>query len=153
MTVVGADPGSTGAVAVLSGGTLTHLHTLTNDPADTWALFQDLLPDPDPDLVVIEAQRMRARERNPTAIGKLLRCYGNLELALVAKWPVAPVYVEAVAWQRSLGVNARTYEARKKAAHRLAKRLYPGHKILKPQADAVLIAHYAQQRLLPQRAL
>ena len=75
---------------------------------------------------------------------KLGEAYGKAQ-AYTQALGVPLEFVEPRKWQKAYtrGHKPRDYNDRKKILHQAAKRLYPRDKFLKPEADALLIAHYA----------
>lgn len=141
-------------MAVIDGGDLVYLNALTDDAPDLYALFADLVLTGTPTVLAVEDQRMRPAERNPAAIGSLLRTTGKLEGVLAAKYPNTSItYIDPVRWQHGLcpGGLGKTYNARKRKGASLARKLYPHppRRITNPLADAVLIAHYSYHALRP----
>lgn len=173
MTVVlGIDIGLTGAVARIGGNHPTRivdLPSVTDGPVrdrngkpyqpmrlcgrSLLALLRELVPAGDAALVVMEDIRPRPNPTRGTSIvteGMLMRSRGVVEAAVeIARFDLRAVIPQT--WQKLYGI---TGDFTHDEILGIARSLYPGmcHELKRKKdhnrADALLIAHWGQKRLL-----
>lgn len=146
-TIIGIDPGSTGAIAVFRPTTQSmYVFSLT-----------DKTPREIVDVLALESLkegRVRAffekvHSMPGQGVASMFTFGKNtgIVLGIVATLGIRYEEVTPQAWQRGVGMGTKqpSRAARKTAAHALAQQLYPQTKILKSAADAVLIAEYGRR--------
>lgn len=153
---IGIDPGASGAVCVLSANN-AEIFKMPDTTEGIAHLISNL--NPDISRVLCEQQQPRpayARKMNPethqeeftvlrgvNATWTFAQHYGELRMALTMRGFQAE-YIRPMDWMRSLGIPKRekgmSQTAWKGRLHDKARELFPGLKIIKATADAVLIA-------------
>lgn len=157
MYVIGADPGVTGACAIIGGGQVRIIDMPTVDRGgegmirnkiDGTALYdmlRELIPAGEPVLFALEDVGTLGGEKASAIQGSLQYSKAVIEtVAGIARYTIVLVGVQK--WKRFYRLGKD-----KKAAIRLAKELYPGAPITlvkhDGRADALLIAHYVRRTM------
>jgi len=145
---IGVDPGASGAIAVLVGGTVsyTELGILTRRDLIEWVQQWTVRRDLDPTALVERVHSMpKQGVRSMFAFGQ---AYERVLMALTA---AGVPFDEATPqeWQREIGVTLpknATRTERKRRLKQRAQELFPGEKVTLATADALLIAEVCRRR-------
>jgi hypothetical protein len=148
--VLGADPGASGAAALVRIDARPTLVRAVNIGAEgIFAVLRSLLGDHDPRTVVayVEGGLTVPRDaKKLRSVAAYQRAVGALRASVEALGLADAVEVSPQAWQRALGVSAywgASRTVRKNATREIAaSRLAPGAKFTVRQGDAVAIAVY-----------
>lgn len=142
MNYLGVDPGADGALAVIRPrGPITIFGFKDQSLQDIIDVFT--AETLEPCVAYLEQVQGRPRQANGFQFGERV---GEVKTILtMLKVPLHRVAPQT--WQRGVkvGRSFANKTARKTAHHNLAQQLYPGVRILKPHADAVLIAEFARR--------
>ena len=146
MNIMGIDPGADGAVALIAPDHSAELYGFKGlTTLELWELIVKLsidpvtcyleLTGPTPHDGVVSAAKFGERR-------------GELHMALTAA-KIPFTRIPPGVWQRSFGLGKKfaTTTLRKTAHLQRAQELFPHLKILKPRADALLIAEYGYRAL------
>lgn len=144
---LGIDPGVSGGIAVLTGGTGAAFVTpMLATVADLWQVLDFL--DPARTRALVEKLGGMPRDKNGKAMQSgttmlvMGRNYGHVEMALVGRHiPFREMLPRQ--WQSIMGVLGDGKESRteKKNRHKaMAQELFPGVKVTHAIADALLLA-------------
>lgn len=143
-TIIGIDPGLSGAVAVLVDGALLTYPMPRNGKAFDAADIADMIRQYEAELVVLEAaQHVRTPAGlSAKATSVLFECQGIVRGACAAH-TVRLEVVPPKRWQKAFGIEGDT----KAKACALVAQWWPGGKVAKYAADAVCIAEYGRRHL------
>ena len=141
---VGIDPGQSGGIAVLCGGTVD-AHKMPETERDIWQIFKDVEM---PCIAVIEKVHSMP-DQGVASSFKFGRGYGFLRGCLIAGGiPFEEVTPQA--WIKGLAIPSKAKtETRTQWKNRLkamAQQLYPDLKVTLATADALLIATYNKRK-------
>jgi Holliday junction resolvasome RuvABC endonuclease subunit len=146
-TIIGIDPGASGAIAILCGDDVTTHKLADLTEQDTWRLLAEHEP------ATVYLERVHAGPNMASSSAFKFGCgYGTLRMAAIAAG-LRVVEVTPQVWQRKLGLpqigggygeNDKEKKLRNKAA---AEQLYPWMRVTNYIADALLIAEYGRRQL------
>jgi crossover junction endodeoxyribonuclease RuvC len=140
MRIVGIDPGTAGALALLDeAGAIIDIKDMptfsvkvngSNRPRVAAAQLSLLLKSWNPDHAVYEVQNPRKDDKyHPAQAAELMRAAGVVE-GVIAALAIPYTPVQPAAWRKAMGCSIptpSTYKERKAASRRRAQQLYPSH--------------------------
>lgn len=141
MTILGIDPGQSGALVLLNES--GKIQTMINMPETPMDILQSI-EEMDPDICYLEDVGQGMPGQSSSATAKFARHNGHLEMALLAL-RIPTIKVTPGKWQKSLSLLSKKGEEKKDHKNRIkafSQRTYPEAKVTLKNADAIAIAHY-----------
>lgn len=144
MTILGIDPGQSGAMVLINEGRIQMMINMPDTPMDILENIEAL----NPDICYLEDVGQGMPGQSSSATAKFARHNGHLEMALLAlKIPTVKVLPNK--WQKYLGLASRKRDGVKegKTEHKnrikaWAQLTFPNAKVTLKNADALAIAYY-----------
>lgn len=144
---LGIDPGASGGLAVVrrDGGVIAE-PLVGYTVQELWEIVSS--PSVCGDFAVIEAVNRGFPGTSKANMAALYGSFRELRAFLVAVG-VPFAEVSSSKWQRVLGISSKEsvggYAGHKKRLRQIAQSLFPGEKVTRGTADALLIAEYARR--------
>lgn len=137
---IGIDPGASGGIAVIGGGTFAF--KMPETERDIWDAVTELSRVPDVTVTAAIETVHAMPKQGVSSTFKFGKGYGGLRMALIAAG-IPFVDVSPQAWQKALGCLTRGDKNVSKAK---AQQLFPNIKVTHAIADALLIAEWLRRQ-------
>lgn len=145
--IIGLDPGSSGAIAVLdSDGKVIDVTKMPETCLDIYCYLADAMKDADETICCLEDVGHGIPGQSSSATAKFARHCGHLEMALTAL-KVKTITARPQLWQKIYHLGRSSEYSKHEWKNRLkakAQQLFPNIKVTLINADALLIAEYAR---------